>query len=153
MPYDCGGCLLLQRMSCDWVWIVLLPGSQLMTPHPKLNWSRSRPRPPRTQAHWNSRRWTWHWKESHKLIFEAWFFFSKFLLIKRRPVVYIVENKMSTVEAWFSGHRFSGKPRFKGHYSENLGFFGHFLFLLHKSAWNSGKSCFSGQKFGDWFFR
>ena len=57
----------------------------------------------------------------------------------------------STVEARFSGHRFSGKTRFKGHPSENLG--DHFWFLVHKSARNSGKTRFSGQKLGDRFFR
>ena len=37
----------------------------------------------------------------------------------------------STVEARFSGHRYSEKPRFKGHSSENLG--DHFLFLVYIS--------------------
>ena len=27
----------------------------------------------------------------------------------------------NTMEARFSGHQFSGKPRFKGHFSENMG--------------------------------
>ena len=35
--------------------------------------------------------------------------------------------------------------------SENLG--NHFLFLVHKSARNSGNTRFSGQKLGDRFFR
>ena len=51
--------------------------------------------------------------------------------------------KVYTVEAWFSGHRFSGKLRFKGHSSKNLS--EHFWYLVHKSARNSGKSRFSGQ--------
>ena len=49
------------------------------------------------------------------------------------------------MEARFSGHRFSGKPRFKGHSSKNLS--DHFWYLVHKSARNSGKSRFSGQNF------
>ena len=44
----------------------------------------------------------------------------------------------TTVEARFSGHRFSGKHRYKGHPLDNLG--DHFLFLVHKSDRNSGKS-------------
>ena len=39
-----------------------------------------------------------------------------------QPLNFPVFNRVhSTVEARFSGHRFSGKPRFKGHSSKNLG--------------------------------
>ena len=54
------------------------------------------------------------------------------------------EAGCNTVEARFSGHRFSGKPRFKGHSSKNLS--NNFCFFVRKSARNSGKSRFSGQK-------
>ena len=60
-----------------------------------------------------------------------------------------IHTQGNTVEARFSGHQFSGKPRFKGHSSENMG--NRFLFLVHKSAQNSGKSRFSGQTLGERF--
>ena len=50
------------------------------------------------------------------------------LRLDLRLAVYRSEPDTSTVEVRFSGHRFSGKPRFKGHSSENL--VDHFLFLL-----------------------
>ena len=55
-----------------------------------------------------------------------------------RQVRYKPSYLLSTVEARFSGHRYSGKPRFKGHSSENLG--DHLWFLVHKNARKSGKS-------------
>ena len=64
---------------------------------------------------------------------------------------FIKTIQLITVEARFSGHQFSGKPRFKGHSSENMG--DRFLFLVYKSARNSGKSRFRGQNLGDRFFR
>ena len=61
------------------------------------------------------------------------------------------KQKVTTVEAQFSGHKFSGKPRFKGHFRKYVQ--PYFLFLVHGFARNSGKSRFSGQSLGDRFFR
>ena len=76
-----------------------------------------------------------------------------FLLLNKicMQCIFIRRLSQCTVEARFSGHRFSGKPRFNGHSLGNLG--NHFWFLVHKSARYSRISRFSGQKVGDRFFR
>ena len=71
------------------------------------------------------------WYKWLKLIIVLWHW------VKRVVAQTEGQEVFNTMEARFSWHRFSGKPRFKGHSSENLS--DHFWFLVHKCTQNRAK--------------